>query len=147
MAPSIPDYGKRVNRFREGTRIKISRMSKKAKPASAVLWENTRELMREYWGEINLYKLAKDAKIGTGGASRLKAQKSGTRLPTIEKIAALWKDRGVEPWMLLYPELDPANLPVVLSDDEKKLYARLKRAKAVADGEAQPEAPEAVKAT
>jgi hypothetical protein len=123
--------------------IKISRMGKKTKSASAVLWENVRDLMLEHWGEINLYKLAKDAKIGTGGASRLKAQKSGTRLPTIEKIAALWKDKGIEPWMLLYPDLDPRNIPVILSEDEKALYARLKRAKAIADGETHPDAKEA----
>lgn len=121
-------------------------MGKRTKPASTILWENVRELMRVYWGEINLYRLAKDAKIGTGGASRLKKQNSGTRLPTIEKVAALWKDKGVEPWMLLYQDLDPANLPVILSDDEKVLYARLRRAKAVLDGEANEPAKELAKA-
>jgi hypothetical protein len=107
-----------------------------------ILWENIKNLMLHHWDEINLYRLANEAKIGLGGASRLKAQKTETRLSTIEKVAKVWK---LEPWQLLLPDLDPANLPVfTLTDTEKRLYERLKRAKAVADGDAQPGATEAV---
>jgi hypothetical protein len=96
------------------------------KSANAVLWENIANAMIHHWHEINLYKLAKDAKIGTGGAARLKAQRSATRLSTIVKVAALWK---LEPWQLLMPGFDPAKPPVaVLSEEQQKLYEQLKKA-------------------
>lgn len=97
------------------------------KNANQVLWENVSNCMLHHWKEINLYRLAKDAKIGTGGAARLKAAKSATRISTLEKVGKLWK---LEPWQLLMPDLDPSNPPVfVMSEKEKDLYDRLKRAR------------------
>lgn len=78
------------------------------KTINEVLWENVSNLMLHHWNEINLYRLAKEAGIGTGGADRLKAQDSATRITTIAKLAAVFK---VEPWHLLLPDLDPANPP------------------------------------
>lgn len=138
MEHSIPACGNLVNHYREVRAIKIPRMGRKT--TKAILWENIKALMLHHWKEINLYRLANDAGIGLGGASRLKAQKTETRLSTIEKVANVWK---LEPWQLLLPGLDPGNTPVfTLTEAEKRLYERLKRAKAIADGEGNPQPSE-----
>lgn len=47
-------------------------------------------------------------------------------LETIEEIAEL---AGLQPWQLLFPDLDVANPPVfALSEHEKRLYANLQAA-------------------
>ena len=110
---------------------------------SGILWANIKRLMLHHWGDITLAKLADKAKIGTGGAGRLKAQKSSSRLSTLAKVAGVW---GLQPWQLLVPNLDPANPPHILTKEEREFYARLKRGKELMDGAAQPEAAEAPEA-
>jgi hypothetical protein len=99
------------------------------KKTATILWENVSELMLHHWNEINLYRLAKEAGIGLGGASRLKDQKTSARLSTVEKLAKVWK---LEPWQLLLPDLDPKNIPVtMITDAEKRLYEGFKRVRQV----------------
>lgn len=72
------------------------------KPLSTVLWENVRALMIQQWGAENLNRLARDAKIGPGSATRIKEARTAVRINTLEKIARTF---GVEPWMLIAPGL------------------------------------------
>lgn len=65
-----------------------------------VLWENVLALMVERYGEENLNRLARDAKIGPGSASRIKEAKTSVGLGIVEKVA---KAFDVEPYQLLYP--------------------------------------------
>lgn len=79
------------------------------KPDSkAVLWQNVATLMKARYGKENLTKLAQDAKIGPGTASRIKAQETSVGLDVVESIAAVFK---MEAWQLLVPEIDPSKPP------------------------------------
>lgn len=100
-----------------------------------LLWANVTALMLHHWNEINLWQLAKRAKIGPATATRIKEARTSVGLDIVDKVAGVF---GLQAWQLLLPDLDPANVPAaMISDDEKRLYERLKRAKAVADGEVQ----------
>jgi hypothetical protein len=72
-----------------------------AHPLAALIWANVQALMLSRWGEINITRLGREAKIAQGGAQRLQRQaKVGP--PLLAKVAALF---GVEPWQLLAPKL------------------------------------------
>jgi transcriptional regulator with XRE-family HTH domain len=67
------------------------------------LWENVSALMRRRYGGENLTRLAKEAKVGPGSATRLKEQRTSVGIDILDKLARLFK---VEPWQLLAPGLD-----------------------------------------
>ena len=93
-------------------------------PAKAVLWQNVKALMDARYGKENLTRLAADAKIGPGTATRIKEQKTSVGLDVLEQIA---KAFGVEPWQLLVPGMDATNPPVLrhANSAERALYERL----------------------
>ena len=90
-----------------------------------VLWKNVLALMIYHWGGENLPRLSREAKIGPGTASRIKASETSVGLDVLQKVADAFH---VQPWQLLVPEMDPQNPPVLLpiSKEELDLYERLK---------------------
>ncbi len=76
----------------------------------AILRDNVMALMRHHYGEENLSRLAKDAKIGLGSAGRIKEAQTSIGLDVIESIASRF---DLLPWQLLVPGLDPAHKPVL----------------------------------
>lgn len=75
-----------------------------------VLWENVSALMKAKYGRENLTRLAAEAKVGPGTVSRIKAHETSVGIDVVEAIARIFK---VEPWQLLVPGLDVADLPAV----------------------------------
>lgn len=96
-------------------------------PAKAVLWANVQALMDARYGKENLTRLAADAKIGPGTATRIKEQRTSIGLDVLEQIAQAF---GIEPWQLLVPGMDASNPPVlrVANNAERELYERLLKA-------------------
>lgn len=89
-----------------------------------VLWENVLALMRHHWGRENLSRLAREADIGPGTASRIKTQQTSVGVDIIARVAAVFH---LQPWHLLVPALDPANPPVIwMTQAEVTLYRRLR---------------------
>jgi hypothetical protein len=89
-----------------------------------VLWANVRALMVHKYGDENLTRLAHDAKIGPGTATRIKKADTSVGLDVLEKVA---KSFGVEPWHLLVPGMEPANPPALrpLTQAERDLYKKI----------------------
>lgn len=83
--------------------------------------------MEHHWGGENLTRLAREAKIGPGSATRLKQQQTSVGVELVEKIAATF---GLETWQLLVPGFDPKSPPTLLpmSEAERALYTRLLQA-------------------
>ena len=77
--------------------------------SKTVLWRNVSALMKKRWGRENLSRLARDAAIGPGSATRIKEKRTSVGLDVLEKVAACF---GLQPWQLLIVDLDPENLPV-----------------------------------
>lgn len=73
-----------------------------------VLWESVSRLMRKKYGKDNLTRLAKDAGIGPGTATRIKDQETSVGIENLDKIADVF---GVQAWQLLTPNLDADSLP------------------------------------
>lgn len=78
-----------------------------------ILWQNIARLMISRWGKENLTRLASEAKIGPGTATRLKEQQTSTGADVLEKIAGVF---SVQSWQLLVPDLDPQKLPSLGGD-------------------------------
>jgi len=76
-------------------------MDKKRK-LGETLWEAVSELMTARYGEVNVTRLAREAKIG-GTASRLKAKGTSVGLGILEKVA---KSFDVDPYTLLVEDKD-----------------------------------------
>ena len=90
----------------------------------AVLWQNVAALMRYHWSGENLTRLAREAGIGPGTATRMKEQRTSVGIDVLQKVAAAF---DLQAWHLLTPNLDPSNPPVVyLSQVEVDLYAKLR---------------------
>jgi hypothetical protein len=92
--------------------------------SKAVLWASVLALMVKNYGRENLNRLAREAKIGPGTATRLKAQETSVGLDTIDKLAGHF---NVEAWQLLVPGFEPDNMPVLqpVSPSERRLYERI----------------------
>lgn len=92
-----------------------------------VIWASVTALMEHHWGGENLTRLAREAKIGPGSATRLKQQQTSVGVELVEKIAATF---GLETWQLLVPGFDPKSPPTLLpmSEAERALYTRLLQA-------------------
>lgn len=71
-----------------------------------ILWDNVLALMRKHYGKENLTRLATDASIGPGTATRIKAQETSVGVDVLEKIGGVF---GVEPWQLIAPALGSIN--------------------------------------
>lgn len=80
--------------------------------------------MAHRWGGENLTRLAREADIGPGSCSRIKAQQTSVGLEIVDKIASLF---GVETWQLFVPGFDPKNLPALapLTEAERDFYHRM----------------------
>lgn len=72
-----------------------------SKPA---LWAAVLALMEKHYGQENLNRLAREAKIGPATASRMKAQETSVGIDTIDKLADYFR---TEPWQLILPGFDP----------------------------------------
>jgi hypothetical protein len=79
-----------------------------APDSKATLWQAILSLMQRNYGEENLLRLSKEAKIGLGSTSRLKAQETSVGVDLIDKVAGRFK---LEPWQLLVPGFDAENPP------------------------------------
>jgi hypothetical protein len=79
-----------------------------APDSKAALWQAILSLMQRHYGEENLLRLSKEAKIGLGSTSRLKAQETSVGVDLIDKVAARFK---LEPWQLLVPGFDADKPP------------------------------------
>lgn len=84
-----------------------------------LLWDNVRARMMTLWGEENLTRLCRDAKIGPGTASRIKEMSTSVGIDVLEKIAIPLKS---SPWQLISPNME--NPPPVPDDIQalQKLY-------------------------
>lgn len=71
------------------------------KQLKKILWNNVRALMLKHYGAENLNRLAREAKIGPGSASRIKEARTSIGLDVLEKVAHHFR---VDPWELLMPE-------------------------------------------
>lgn len=71
-------------------------------------------------------KLAKKTGLGTGSISRLRNGEVDPTLSTLEKLS---KAFDVAAWQLLVPNIDPGNLPALLSasEAERKLWESLRQ--------------------
>ena len=89
-----------------------------------ILRDNVLALMRHHFGQENLSRLAREAKIGPGSCTRIKEAATSVGLGVIDKIAARYE---LDPWQLLVPGFDPRNPPVLqpVSSEERQLYERL----------------------
>lgn len=88
--------------------------------AKQILWTNVRALMSYHWGRESLNRLAREACIGPGTATRIKDQRTSVGVDTLDKVA---KAFDLHAWQLLMPNLDPSNPPVAtLTEAEKRLY-------------------------
>ncbi len=89
-----------------------------------VLWANLRALMEHRWGGENLTRLSREADIGPGSCSRIKAQQTSVGLEIVDKIASLF---SLQTWQLFVPNLDPRSPPVLapMSDAERDFYTRM----------------------
>lgn len=97
-----------------------------------ILWANVLALMQHHWGEENLTRLSREARIGPGTCTRIKAQETSVGIDVLQKIAAAF---DLQAWHLLTPGLDPANPPVIyLSEREKLLYDNLRAAAKALNG-------------
>ena len=72
----------------------------KTRDSKLVLWENVSALMTARYGKENLTRLAADAKIGPGTASRIKQHETSVGLDVVEALSKAFK---VPPWALLDP--------------------------------------------
>lgn len=88
-----------VNRTRGPEMPTISGMGDKQ--LKKILWNNVRALMLKHYGAENLNRLAREAKIGPGSASRIKEARTSIGLDVLEKVAHHFR---VDPWELLMPE-------------------------------------------
>ena len=73
-----------------------------------VLWNNVSALMKARYGKENLTRLAKDAGIGPGTASRIKEHETSVGIDVLDAIAKAFK---VSAWQLLVPGLNVQALP------------------------------------
>lgn len=73
------------------------------------LWENVKLLMEKRYGRENIKRLAREAKIGTGTASRIKEAKTSVGLDVVEKVARLFR---VPPASLLLPSSEKGLLTI-----------------------------------
>ena len=92
-----------------------------------VLWSSVAALMQHHWRGENLTRLAREADIGPGSATRLKQQTTSVGPELLDKIARVF---GIAPWQLLVPGFDPKNPPTLLpmSEDERAFYQRMLQA-------------------
>lgn len=92
-----------------------------------VLWENVAALMSHHWRGENLTRLAREAGIGPGSATRLKEQKTSVGLELVDKLARVF---GLEVWQLLVPGLNPRAPPTLMpmSEQERAFYERVAEA-------------------
>ena len=97
MGDDHTTYGMRVNRIRNAPAFSLYGMGDGMKKT---LWANVRALMLERWGEENLNRLAREAKIGPGSAQRIKEGQTSVGLDVVEKVARALK---VEPHLILFP--------------------------------------------
>lgn len=117
-------------RKRESKPRTIFGMSQKNKTVQEVLWDNVSAIMQIHYGEENLNRFIKETKTG-GTISRIKKMEQATGIEVLYKIATRY---GLQPWHLILPGLNVTNPPVaVLSEEEKKEYDKLKKAKAIMD--------------
>ena len=89
-----------------------------------ILWANISALMDHHWDGENLSRLAREADIGPGSATRLKQQQTSVGLELVEKVARLFQ---LEPWQLLVPTFDPKSPPTLtpMSEAERDFYERM----------------------
>lgn len=116
MPVTLTEFGRHVNRFRQGGVGIMPRMAKEKEPADVnlLLWRNVSALMEYRWQETNLSRLGRETGIELGGATRLRDGKNiGVRL--IQRIAKHFK---VEPWQLFRPDFDPATATIHQVPDE-----------------------------
>lgn len=76
------------------------------------------------WGQENLTRLAREADIGPGSASRIKAMQTSVGLEIIDKIASMF---SVYTWQLFVPGMDPESPPVLapITAAERAFYQRM----------------------
>ena len=86
-----------------GYRIRMAKIDSKK-----VLWDNVSRLMDKRYGKENLTKLAKDAKMGPGSATRIKNQETSVGTDILDQLAVALE---VQTWQLLVPDLDADSLP------------------------------------
>ena len=91
-----------------------------------ILWANVAALMRHHWGDENLTRLAREAKIGPGSCTRIKEQRTSVGIDILSKVARVFE---LQAWHLLTPGLDPTNPPVIyLNRKEANFYKQLQQA-------------------
>jgi hypothetical protein len=101
-----------VNRMRYGRPNTILGMAVEEGAIRKVLWANVRALMVKRYGGENLNRLAREAKIGPGSATRIKECQTNVGLGVLEKLARHFE---VEPWQLLAPGLSDEEFLGILS--------------------------------
>ena len=89
-----------------------------------VLWTNLTALMDHHWEGENLTRLAREAKIGPGSATRMKQQTTSVGIELLDKVGRVF---GVEAWQLLVPGLNPKSPPTLMpaSEAERAFYKRV----------------------
>lgn len=76
-----------------------------------ILWANVRALMLQRYGEENINRLAREAKIGPATVQGIKDGARSVRVETLEKIAKVF---SVSPWQLIAPGMSDDKFLAIL---------------------------------
>lgn len=105
---------------------KTSKAPSKRAPTEAQkhLWINIEKLLLYREGEFSFDRLAKLTGVAKSTLNKSSLLESATGLDKVEKIA---KAFGLETWQLFVPNLDPANLPVNICENQRSLLEKIKK--------------------
>lgn len=95
------------------------------KSARQVLADNVKALRERHPELGGLRAWSRRFKVGEATLHRILHADAAIKIDSIEAVA---KGFGLPAWMLLVPDLDPDNLPVALSPNERDFYRRLQAA-------------------
>lgn len=96
----------------------------KQRNSKAILAKNLAVLMSKHGWKQDVVAKKTRGKMDQTTVGRIKAAKVSTSTEKIDALAAVFE---IEPWMLLVPDLDPANLPVLrdATSQERELWKKI----------------------
>lgn len=87
-----------------------------------VLAQNVTALMKYHYGKVNMSRLARDAKTAIANIQRCLDTTTSVGIDVIAQVASAF---DLQPWQIIFPELDPNNPPILcITASEKQLYAK-----------------------
>lgn len=90
-----------------------------------ILGENVRRLRKSELtpeGSRSINEFAKWAGVANGTVDRIEKGETDPQISHVLKIAAKFQNYGVRAWHMFVPELDPTNLPELVTASEVRAY-------------------------